>query len=82
MNKFSMLTIGFAKIKLSINYSKTNFLLINKHPQKKVNENFVIRLNNKLLERSSTVKYLGLLIDDTLNWSSHIQHLSHQFARL
>ena len=47
-----------------------------------MNENFVIRLNDKLLERSSTVKYLGLLIHDTLNWSSHIQHLSHQLARL
>ena len=79
----SQLTIGFAKQiqhvdywlrknKLSLNYSKTNFLLINKHPQKKVDENFVIRLNDKLLERSSTVKYLGLLIDDTLNWFSHI----------
>ena len=64
--------------KLSLNYSKTNFLLINKHPQKKVNENFVIRLNDKL----SAVKYLRLLIDDTLNWSFHIQHLSHQLARL
>ena len=70
------------KNNLSINYSKTNFLLISKHPQKKVNENFVIRLNHKLWERSSTVKYLGLLIDDTLNWSSHMQHLSHQLARL
>ena len=47
-----------------------------------MNENFVIRLNGKLLERSSTVKYLGLLIDDTSNWFSHIQHLSHQLARL
>ena len=30
------------KNNLSLNYSKTNFLLINKHPRKKVNENFVI----------------------------------------
>ena len=70
------------KNKLSLNYSKTIFLLMNKHPQKKVDENFAFRLNDKLLERSSTVKYLGLLIDDTLNWFSHIQHLSHQLARL
>ena len=39
-------------------------------------------LNDKFLKRSFIVKYLGLLIDDTLNWSSHIQHLSHQLARL
>ena len=45
-----------------------------------MNENFVIHLNDKFLERSSTVKYLGLLIDDILNWSPHIQHLSHQLA--
>ena len=70
------------KNKLFLNYSKTNFLLINIHPQKKVIGNFVIRLNDKLLERSSTVKYLGLLIDDSLNWFSLIQHLSHQLARL
>ena len=55
---------------------------MNKHPQKQVNENFVICLHNKFLERSSTVKYLYLLRDDTLNWSSHIQHLSHQLAGL
>ena len=70
------------KYKLSLNYSKTNFLLIDKHPHKKVNVNFVICPNDKFLKRSSTVKYLGLLIDDPLNWSSHIQHLSHQLARL
>ena len=70
------------KNKLSLNYSKTNFLLKTKHLQKKVNKNFVIRLNDKFLEHSLAVKYLGLLIDDTLNWSSHIQHLSHQLARL
>ena len=55
---------------------------MNTYPQKKVNENFGIRLNDKYMERSSTVKYLGLLIFDILNWSSHIQHLSHQLARL
>ena len=43
------------KNKLSLNYSKANLLLINKHPQKKVDENLVIRLNEKFLERSSAV---------------------------
>ena len=70
------------KNKLPLNYSKTNFLLINKHPQKKVDGKFCYPSNDKLLERSSTVKYLGLLIDYTLNWFSQIHHLSHQLARL
>ena len=69
------------KNKLSLNYSKTNYLLIHKQPKKTVHENFVIHLNDKTLKRSSTVKYLGLFIDDTLNWSSHVNYLSHQLAR-
>ena len=69
------------KNKLSLNYSKTNYLLILKQPKKTVHENFVIHLNDKTLKRSSTVKYLGLFIDDTLNWSSHVNYLSHQLAR-
>ena len=41
----------------------------------------MIHINDKTLKRSSTVKYLGLFIDDTLNWSSHVNYLSHQLAR-
>ena len=28
-----------------------------------------------------TVKYLGLYVDETLGWSTHIQQLSHELAR-
>ena len=39
-------------------------------------------MNDTVLKRVSTVKYLGLFIDDTLKWSWHISHLSLQLARL
>ena len=66
------------KNKLSLNYLKTNYLLIviNKYPPKKMNENFFICINDNFLDGSFTVKYLVVFIDDTLNWSSHIQYSS------
>ena len=64
-----------------LNYYKTNFLLINKHPYKKLECNFTLSINNTSINRTDSVKYLGVYLDDTLNWSSHIIHLSLQLAR-
>ena len=67
--------------KLTLNYNQTNFLLINKHPYKKLECNFTLSINNTSINRTGSVKYLGIYLDDTLNWSSHITHLSLQLAR-
>ena len=67
--------------KLSLNYNQTNFLLINKHPYKKLGCNFTLSINNTSMNRTNSVKYLGVYLDITLNWSSHVTHLSMQLAR-
>ena len=67
--------------KLSLNYNKTNFLLINKHSYKKLECNFTLSINNTSINRTDSVKYLGVYWDDALNWSSHITHLFLQSAR-
>lgn len=67
--------------KLSLNYAKTNYMIINKQPRTKVNLQFNLSINNYVLSRANTVKYLGVLLDDDLSWSSHISHLSLQLAR-
>ena len=67
--------------KLSLNFSKTNYMLINKQPLKTCQCNFKIALNGITINRAHTVKYLGLFIDDNLKWRSQINHLSTQLAR-
>ena len=67
--------------KLSLNYNKTKFLLINKHSCKKLECNFTLFINNTSINRTDSAKYLGVCLDDTLNWSSHITHLSLHLAR-
>ena len=67
--------------KLTLNYSKTTFLLFNKQPHVQVCSKFRLHINKSLLERENAVKYLGVWIDDKLNWSAHIENLSLQLAK-
>ena len=61
--------------KLSLYYSKTCYLLFSKHPHISVNSKFSVHMNHSKIEKSNSVKYPGLLIDDKLNWSAHAQYL-------
>ena len=67
------------KNKLSLNYSKTNCLLISNHPYKKLECNFTVSINSTSINRTDSVKRLGVYLDDMLNW--YITHLSLQLAR-
>ena len=67
--------------KLSLNYSKTTYLLFNKHLPSSVNTNFKVLINNIQIDRNKVVKYLGVHIDENLNWSAHIKELSLQLAK-
>ena len=66
--------------KISLNASKTE-LLICKHPNKKINYDFKIKIDGKKIIPSKYVKYLGVLIDSNLNWSFHINMLSTKLSR-
>ena len=43
------------------------------------NNNFNISINNIEIKRSDHVKYLGVYIDDKMNWSYHINHLTQHW---
>ena len=70
--------------KLSINLKKTNFLII-KSTRKKLTTQFHIKLpcsdTDFFLEQKDSIKYLGVLIDDKLNWKKHISFISSKISR-
>ena len=69
------------KNKLSSNFSKSTFLLIHKQPSRTIKSTFEIKINDIMLTRSPIVKYLGLFIDQNLNWIPHVKSLSFHLAR-
>ena len=67
--------------KLSLNYSKTTYLLINKPPRISVSSEFKLVINQNIIERATSVKYLGVYLDEKLTWSNHLQQHSLQQAK-
>ena len=63
--------------KLSVNFKKTYYMLF-------TNSQFVpnisIRLRGKEVKRINNVKFLGVLLDEKLNFSYHIRHVSRKLA--
>ena len=67
--------------KLSLNYSKTTYLLFNKQSNVPISLKFSLFIYQKEISKSDSVKYLGEWFDDKLNWSAHTPKLSLQWAR-
>jgi len=65
---------------LKINIDKTKFMLFkqkNKHVP-----NISVRLNNVELEKVCNIKYLGLVLDEGLGWSAHVDHITNKIIPL
>ena len=67
--------------KLSLNYPKTNFMVINKYPHKSISASFNLNLNGIALKRVETIKYLGISINKTLIWTSNIAQSALQLFK-
>ena len=67
--------------KLSLNYSKTNYIIYNNQPHKTCKDEFTIVMNKTRLQRENSIKYLGVIFDDKLCWANHIDNLSSQLDR-
>ena len=63
--------------RLSINYSKTNYMLIHRNAE---HVPFELFINNNRIERVDCIEYLGIKIDDKLNWKNHIKHIEGKLS--
>jgi hypothetical protein len=67
------ITTWFKINQLSLNLDKTTFLQFHTKNSKKLD--FNISSSTDLIPIKSSIKFLGLLIDETLTWKSHIAYL-------
>lgn len=64
--------------KLKINIEKTVYMVFH---QKNVNlRNIHLKINNTVIKQVSYTKYLGLIIDEKLNWSKHLEHINNKIV--
>ena len=56
-------------------------MLIDNYINASTNKNCEIKLQQNVINRVRTVKYIGVLIDDGLNWEPHIKLLSLQLLK-
>ena len=61
--------------KLSLNFTKTELIIFHSS-SKKIDHNVKFKLDGKRLTPTSTVKYLGVLLDYHLLWSKQINHVT------
>ena len=72
------LTDWFRANKLSLNISKTNYMLFSHLNKELINTE--IKLANTTIPKTKCVKFLGLLIDENLKWDEHIQYIKNKIS--
>ena len=72
------LTDWFRANKLSLNISKTNYMLFSHLHKELINTE--IKLANTTIPKTKCVKFLGLLIDENLKWDEHIQYIKNKIS--
>ena len=74
--KLSKLNEWFVANKLTVNYTKTNYIVF--CGQKKTSFSGEIVMGAHTLKRVTNTKYLGIMFDEKLNWKCHITYrVSH-----
>ena len=78
-NDLINLTDWFRANKLSLNTSKTNYMLFSNNNN--ISENQQIKMDADIIEHKHCCKFLGIIIDDKLNWSDHITYTRSKLSR-
>ena len=69
----------FAVNKLSLNLSKTTYMLFRNRPP---DVDFNVFIENERINRVHVTKFLGICIDDKLNWKHHINTVRSKLSKV
>ena len=71
----------FAHNKLSLNYSKTEFVDFSKPAVGSSAHNFTLNIDGKKLRKVNESKFLGVLIDSKISWRGHIRNVINKIRQ-
>ena len=66
--------------KLSLNVAKTNFMIMNTKGEH-IDDNHDIYIDGEKIERIGQSKFLGVIIDQNMNFGAHIHHISNKLSK-
>ena len=67
--------------KLSINIKKTNYRIFKSRQKKLNNPNLCMSIHGELIEQKRSIKFLGVFVDENLEWKEHIHIISGKISR-
>ena len=71
----------FTVNKLTLNESKTKYMIFSKTRKKYKDNTGEVHMNNVVLERVKSTKFLGVIVDDNLNWAEHKLYIKQKIQR-
>jgi Txe/YoeB family toxin of Txe-Axe toxin-antitoxin module len=66
--------------KLSLNIDKTKYVIF-KTPNKRCNVTNDITVNNQVIDRVESIKFLGVVLDENLKWTDHIKLIKSKISK-
>ena len=73
--------------KLALNVLKTEFMIIGTSQRLNILDQipettpYIISVDGSQIRRVKFVKYLGLIVDDTLTWDKHVDYISAKISK-
>ena len=78
-NALDKLSVWFAVNKLILNVSNTNLMVFGNSKHR--NTTLQVSIKNSNIKRVNVTKFLGILIDDRLNWKQHISLICSKLSK-
>ena len=78
-SEMEKLTLWFKLNKLSLNLDKTNYIIFGKKSD--YQEKTKLCINNKEITRVSDIKFLGVLVDNSLTWKKQIEYIENKVSK-
>ena len=78
--ELNKLSIWFKANKLSLNLKKTKFMVF-KPGQKRKSHDIQLLINDYKLDQVKETIFLGVILDESLNWKSEISHVANKVSK-
>ncbi len=71
----------FQSNKLSLNFKKSNFIVFSSKNKKYCTSTSCLSIGDNTISQVSSTHFLGVLIDQTLSWKTHIQSVCNKISK-